>query len=94
MLTHEPAHFALIAAPDLQPVELTDVPTGIAALIRIHDEQWLAVAVCMPWRIGAPALPPNAAPGARTGPEQWHAVMDRLDAAVGYWVDLAVGSSD
>jgi broad specificity phosphatase PhoE len=82
MLTPEPALFAVIAAPRLKPIDLLEVPTGAAALVEGLGGRWLVVAVCMPWRLGAPTLPPHAAPGATTGPEQWRVVLDRLDSAL------------
>jgi hypothetical protein len=72
MLTVKPAVFTTIAAPELTPLPMPEVPTGTAALIENRGGQWLVVGVCMPWRAGSPALPPQAAPGARTGPAQWH----------------------
>lgn len=89
MLTPEPAWFSVIAAPGLTPVPLPEVQTGTAALVPGADCGWLVIGVCMPWHLGAPDLPADAAPGGRTGTEQWFTVLswladalDRLRAAM------------
>jgi hypothetical protein len=75
MLAVKPAVFSTIAACELTPLPMPEVPTGAAALIEDAGAQWLVVAVCMPWRFDSPALPPRAARGAQTGPEQGHQVL-------------------
>lgn len=82
MLTARPAAFTIIAAPELTQLPVPELPTGTAALIENRDGKWLVVGVCMPWRAGSPTLPPQAAPGASTGPAQWHHVLSALDAAI------------
>lgn len=79
MLTGEGAHYAVVAAENLTVVDLSEVPTGAAALVEVRWKAMLVVSICMPWRFGAPALPPDAAPGATTGPQEWAAVLAGLD---------------
>jgi hypothetical protein len=61
MLAVKPAVLTTIAACELTPLPMPEVPTGAAALIEDAGAQWLVVAVCMPWRFDSPALPPRAA---------------------------------
>lgn len=82
MLTSEAAYFATIMGCGLLERPLPEVPTGAAALVVGRQRPVLVVGVCMPWRRGAPELPPTAAPAANTGSEQWSIVMDRLERAV------------
>jgi len=79
MLTGDRAHYAIVAAESLAVIDLPEVPTGAAGLVEVHGKTLLAVGICMPWRFGAPALPPDAAPGATTGPREWAAVLASLD---------------
>ncbi len=76
------AHFAIIAAANLEPLDLPELPTGAAAVVHASTGDWLVIGICMPWRKNAPALPPDAAPGANTGPEEWHHVLGKLDEAI------------
>jgi hypothetical protein len=82
MRTTEPARFTTIAAELLQPIAVPELPTGAAAVVSTAERDWLLVGVCMPWRRGAPALPPGAAGDATTGPDQWRAVLMSLDRAL------------
>jgi hypothetical protein len=82
MIGTKPARFTTIAARELTPLVLPEVPTGAAALVGQPGERWLVVGVCMPWRAGAPTLPPGAAPEGATGPQQWQHVLARLDAGM------------
>jgi hypothetical protein len=66
MLTMKPAVFTTIAACELTPLPMPEVPTGAAALIEDAGAQWLMVAVCMPWRFDTPVLPLRAARVAQT----------------------------
>jgi hypothetical protein len=79
MLTEDGGRFTVVAAERLTCMELPEVPTRAAALVEVDGSAWLVVGVCTPWRAGAPALPPEAAPQATTGTEQWIAVLDGLD---------------
>lgn len=74
--------FAVVGAPELQSLAVPELPTGACALVSIDGEDWLVLGVCMPWRMGVPPLPPNAAPGAQDGPARWRAVLDRVDAVL------------
>jgi hypothetical protein len=76
-----PAHFAVLGAEDLECVPISGLPTAVAGLVRVAGSPWLVLGICMPWRRGAPPLPPTAAPGATTGPEEWQVVLERLDHA-------------
>jgi len=77
------ACFAIVSAAALHVIALPEVPTAAAALVHTSAGDQLVVGVCMPWRNNAPALPPSAAPGQDTGPEQWHHVLGQLDKAMG-----------
>jgi hypothetical protein len=77
------ACFAVVSAEDLDVIDVPEVPTAAAAVVHMGSEDWLVVGVCMPWRINAPTLSPHAAPGKKTGPEQWLHVLEQLDEAVG-----------
>ena len=63
-------------------IDVSEVPTAAAAVAHTGSGDWLVVGVCMPWRVNAPALPSNAAPGKKTGPERWLHVLEQLDKAV------------
>jgi hypothetical protein len=75
-------YFAIVAAADLEPIDLSEVPTAAAAVVHTSVDDWLVVAICMPWRFDAPALPVDAAPGVNTGPDQWEHVLEQLNTAV------------
>ena len=76
------ACFAVVSAVNLEPIMLPEVPTAAAAVAQTGSGKWLIVGICMPWRKDAPTLPPDAAPGKKSGPEQWLHVLDQLDRAV------------
>lgn len=74
--------FAVVGAPELDPVAVPELPTAACALVPVAGQIWLVLGVCMPWRRDGPPLPEGAAPGAEDGPAQWRTVLTRLDAAL------------
>lgn len=76
------ARFAIIAAADIKPLPVPELPTAAAAVVNHGGGAWLVVGICMPWRRNAPCLPPDAAPSGANGPEAWLHVLDRLDLAL------------
>ena len=56
------ALFAIVAAAELESLPVPELPTAAAALVTHNAQTWLVVGICMPWRQGAPPLPPDAAP--------------------------------
>ena len=75
--------FAVVGAPELEPVAVPELPTAACARVPINGQSWLVLGVCMPWRRGSPPLPDGATTGAQSGPAQWRTVLARVDAALG-----------